>query len=340
MLALAYWLNSTSSTGTVLKVADHTVAAVVDAFDGSVKVDDTPGYRVVRPFFEDSYSVVKSPAEYRMTGNQRDNHNLVPRLGVRAADGSNVWFEDVRIQYSVRPERAWDVMRSTGGDYAWHHGVMDAYARSCLREAFGSFTAEEVVRQENLRTARADAQARLDLALEPHGLTVLELSVSTPAFPKEYESVIQRRQIAEQEAQKITQELEQLRASRTDRLAKLERDKALALTRMRAKVASELAEAKQSAFLSRRSADFAHDARIAAGDRQRVEQQSHADALVAKYTAEAQGVQARADALAAEGSMAVRKALVESLKGVTLEIAPFEPVSGEKAMKASSSTNL
>lgn len=333
-VAVAYWLNSTSSTGTVLKVDDHSVAAIVGAFDGSVVLDDTPGYRVVRPFLEDGYSVIKSPAEYRMTGNELVNDNLVPRLGVRAADGSNVWFEDVRIQYGVRPERTWDVLRTSGGDYAWRHGVLDAYARSCLRDALGAYSAEEIVRQENLRAARQDATRRLNLALEPHGLSVLELTVSSPAFPKKYESVIQRRQIAEQEALKITQELQQLRASKADRLEKLERDKALERTRMRTSLAKELAAAKQSAYLARGAADYAYTERIAAGERMRIQRESEADALIAKYTAEAEGVQARADALAAEGGMAVRKALVESLKNVTFEIAPFEKPIEERARKA------
>ncbi len=332
---VAYWINSSSRTGAFLMVEDHTIAAVVGAFDGEVTIDDTPGYRIVRPFLEDSYSVVKSPVEYRMTSNKRENDNLVPRLGVRAADGSNVWFEDVRIQYGVQPERVWDVMQGAGGDYSWRHGILDAYARSCLRDAFGVYTAEEIVQQDNLRAARTNAKERLNAALDVHGLVVLELSTSKPAFPKAYESVVQRRQIAEQEALKITQELEQLRASRGDRLAKLERDKKLELARMRSKVAQNLASARQDAFLSQRAADSSFEARVAAGARERSEMESRADALVAKYTAEAEGVVARADALAAKGKMAVRQALVESLKKVTFEIAPFDLPDGDRAQRTS-----
>ena len=46
-------------------------------------------------------------------------------------------------------------------------------------------------------------------------------------------------------------------------------------------------------------------------------------------------LQAYAAALAAEGGMAVRKALVESLKNVTFEIAPFERADDDKVRKAS-----
>ncbi len=335
-VAVVAWLNSTSTTGAVLQVDDYTIAAIVDSFDGTVTLDDTPGYRVIRPFLEDGYSVIKSPAEYRMTGNELINDNEVPRLGVRAADGSNVWFEDVRIQYGVRPDRAWDVIRTSGGSYAWRHGVLDAYARGSLRDALGVYTAEEIVRQENLRAARQDATERLNRALEPHGLAVLELTLSTPAFPKKYESVIQRRKIAEQEAQKVAQQLQQLRASRNDRMEKLERDKALERRRMRMKSAGELADAKAMTYQSRRTADFSYGERIAAGNRMRVKQLSQADALTEKYTAEAEGVRARTDALAAEGGMAVRRALVESLKNVTFEIAPLEHTADPRAQKASS----
>lgn len=324
-----YWLNESSGTGTVLETQDHEVTAIVDAFSGAVQVDDTPGFRLLRPFLDDAYSVVKSPVEYAMTGNEWKNHNLVPRLSVRAADGSTVWFGDVRIQYGVRSDRAWDVMQDLGGDYAWRHGLIDAYVRSTMRDAFGRFTAEEVVRQDNLRAARIEAKARLSQVLEPHGLVVLELSTSAPAFPKEYESVVQRRQVAEQEKLKIDQELEQLKASKADRLAKIERDKDLEGTRMRSKIALELAEAKRQALRKRNSVDRDHSARIASGGRQLEEMTSRADSLVTKYTSEAEGLREQADALAAKGLMAVRRALVDGLSKVQFEIRPFEGQRGD-----------
>lgn len=319
-----YWLNSASGTGTILKVEDHQITALVDAFSGEVVVDDTPGFRLIRPFIEDAYSVVKSPVEYAMTDNKWENDNLVPRLSVRAADGSTVWFEDVRIQYGVLTDRAWDVMRDSGGDYAWRHGIMDAYARTALRAAFGRFTAEEVVRQDNLRAARFEAKERLTSVLKRHGLTVLELSTSSPAFPKEYESVVQRRQVAEQERLKIDQELVQLRASKEDRIAKLNRDKALEGKKMRSKVAKDLSAAKRTALQRRNGADKDFSSRLNAGTRELEEMESRADALVAKYTGEAEGLKEQADALAAKGLMAVRRALVDGLANVKFEIAPFD----------------
>lgn len=320
-----HWMNSSSPTGALLRVDDHQVSVVYDAWSDGVEVDDAPGYRVVKPWLEDSYCISKSPIEYAMRGNEWVNHNLTPRLAVRSSDGSNFWFEEIRIQYAARAERAPDILRDVGGDAAWHHGTMDAYARAALRDAFGRYTIEEIVLQDTLREATAAARARLDEVLDPHGLYVLELSTSKPALPKKYESVVQRRKVAEQEVLKIQQELEQLRAGAADALAKIDRDKQREETKMRSSLAFDLQDARRVAMRSRADADRAYEARIRAGERARDEKLSQADSLSESYTKEAEGIAARAEALAAQGSMAVRKALIESLGKVQFEIAPHDP---------------
>lgn len=322
--AVMYTLNARSSTGVLLDVSAEHVAAIVDAGSGEVTTVEAPGYVTVLPFLEDAYRVVKSPIEYVMAGNARPNHNEVPRLSVRASDGSHVWFEEVRIQYALAPGGAWKVMSDAGGEYMWHGGILDAYARSAMRDAFGRYTAEEIVEQENLSAARQNAKARLDEMLEPHGLMVLELSTSKPGFPNEYESVIQRRQVAEQQLNQIDAEIAQLQASRTARFAKLERDKSYEESQMRAKMRRDLAKAQRDAIRSRAEADREHDDKIRAGRRERDERLSQADANVARYESEAQGMRERAEAMAAQGAMAVRRALVDSLSSVRFEVAPFE----------------
>ena len=157
---VGHWMNSASATGVLLRVAEDQVSVVVDAWSDEVEVDDAPGYRVLTPWMQDAYCISKTPIEYVLAGNQWVHHNHAPRLAVRSADGSNFWFEEVRIQYAARPERAADVVRDAGGDFAWHHGTMDAYARAVLRETFGAYTAEEIVLQEYLRDATVRAASR------------------------------------------------------------------------------------------------------------------------------------------------------------------------------------
>ncbi len=323
-LGVLYVMKNASSTGFLVEVADHQVALLVDNRDGSVRVDDTPGYHALIPWVQDAYRLDKSPIEYLMKGEQWANYNQVPKLTVRAKDGSSFWFDSVKVQYAIRPEDAWKVTRDAGAEYGWHMGTMDAFARSILRDEFGRHTAEEVVRAEVLRDATLRAKARLGDALAHRGLVVHEILTSKPVFPNEYESVVQRRKVAEREMETITQQLEQLSASRVDRLAKLERDKSLAEALARDQLTKSLAKAQRDAERARAEAGNAYEAKVRAGEQRRDELLSQADASVEKYTKEAEGFRARADAMAAQGELAVLKKLIENLAKTEIVLEPFE----------------
>lgn len=318
-----------SSTGFLVSVADHQVALLIDNRTGKVRVDETPGYHALVPWVQDAYRLDKSPVEYVMEGEKWLDFNHVPRLFVRASDGANFWFESVEVQYAIRPEDAWEVTRDAGAEYGWHHGPMDAFARSILRDEFGRHTAEEIARAEVLRDATASAKARLGEALAPHGLVVREILTSKAAFSTEYESIVQRSKVADREIETLVQQLDQLRASRADRMAKLEREKELAASLARDQLAKTLAKAERDAARTRAEADIAFDARIRAGEQRKAELASAADALVEQYTKEAEGLRARADALAAQGELAVRKRWIESLAKVEFSIEPVRDADGE-----------
>jgi regulator of protease activity HflC (stomatin/prohibitin superfamily) len=304
-LGVLYAMSKASSTGFLVDVADHQVALLIDNRDGSVRVDDTPGYHVLIPWVQDAYRLDKSPIEYLMSGDTWVNYNHVPKLTVRASDGASFWFESVKVQYAIRPEDAWKVTRDAGAEYGWHQGTMDAFARSILCAEFGRHTAEEVVRAEVLRDATLRAKAQLDAAFARRGLVVHEVLTSKPVFPNEYESVVQRRKVAEREMETITQQLDQLRASRTDRTAKLERDRSLAEELARDQLTKNLAKAQRDAERARAETDNAYEAKLSAGEQGQTELLSLADASVEKYTKEAEGFRARADAMAAHGELSV-----------------------------------
>lgn len=324
--AVLFVMKRVSSTGFLVHVADHQVAMLVDNRTGDVRVDDTPGYHALIPWIQDAYRLDKSPIEYLLTGEQWVNYNHVPRLVVRASDGATFSFEAVRVQYAIRPEDALTVTRDAGAEYGWHHGTMDAFARGILRDEFGRHTAEEITRAEVLREATLRAKARLGEALEPHGLVVHEILTSKPSFSAEYESIVQRRKVADREIETLVQQLEQLRASREERLAKLRRDKELAAELGRDQLRKNVAKAEREATRARAEADNAYEAKVRAGEQRRAELLSQADSAVERYTKEAEGFRARADALAAQGELAVLKTLIENLAKTEIVLEPFEPV--------------
>ena len=323
-LGIVYAMARTSSTGFVFEVEDHQVALTIDNRTGEVSVDDTPGYKVLLPWLQDAYWLDKSPIEYTMTGDAWVNHNLVPKLVARASDGSTFWFDTVKIQYAIRPEDASKVLRDAGAEYSWHHGAMDAFARSILRDEFGRHTAEQISRADVLRDAMLRAKDRLSTALAGRGLVVHEIVASKPAFPSEFESIVQRRRVADREIETLVQQLDQLRASREDRLAKLKRDRALAETLSRDTLTNGLAKAGRDAERTRADADDAYQAKLRAGSQRMAELLSQADSAVEKYTKEAEGFRARAEALAVQGELSVRKKLIENLSKTDIVLEPFE----------------
>lgn len=323
-LGVVYAMARASSTGFLVEIQDSQVALLVDNRTGEVRTDDTPGFQALLPWLQDAYRLDKSPVEYTMSGDTWVNYNYVPKLSVRASDGSTFWFETVKVQYAIRPEDAWKVTRDAGAEYGWHHGPMDAFARSVLRNEFGRHTAEEITRAEVLRDATLRAKARLAEALSVRGLVVHEILTSKPAFPNDFESIVQRRRVADREIETLVQQLDQLRASRDDRMAKLRRDKELAETLARDVLTKSLAKAERDAERARADADSAHRAKIRSGEQRQAELLSQADSSEEKYTKEAEGFRARADALAAQGALAVRKRLIENLAKTEIILEPFE----------------
>ena len=333
-IGVLYVMSRSSETGFLMHIADHEAALLIDNRTGEVRATDTPGYQVLIPWIQDGYWLDKSPIEYRMEGDAWANHNQVPRLVVRASDGAKFSFDTVQIQYAIRPESAYEVTRLAGAGYGWHHGPMDAYARAILADEFGRHTAEEIARAEVLRDATLRAKERLGAALDGSGLAVREILTSKPLFAAEYESVVQRRKVADREVEQLAQQIEQLRASRETRLAKLRRSNELQAAASVDELGRKLARAERDAERDRVQADTAYDARIRAAEKRRVELISQADASVQKYTKEAEGFRAKADALAAQGELAVRQRLIENLKKVEFTIEPFDAAGADAGQSA------
>src|SRR5688500_13592721 len=76
----------------VAEIRDHEVGVVVDAWNRTVEVVDTPGYRPYMPWFQEVHKIDKSPNAFVFRGNKAVDLNHVPRLLVRARDGSSFWF--------------------------------------------------------------------------------------------------------------------------------------------------------------------------------------------------------------------------------------------------------
>lgn len=304
-------------------IRDHQAAVFVNHVSGESTAIDVPGVRPFVPYLQQVFTFDKRPVEYLMSENALVSPNKVPRLLVRARDGSIYSFNHVAIQYAVNTARMATVLGDSGVGEGYKGRLMNTFARPILREEFGRYTALEILLPDTKQAATVSAKERLAQALAPHGVDVLELSVSKPTFPEAFEKTIERRKVADQETERKRQEIEVLLAGKDQRLANVVLEKELELQRMRGELARELEQARRAGARERYEADEYFAARTQAGEYELRQKTELAQQRTDRYTKEAEAFQAQTEALAQQGAEAVRAALVDRLPNIEFELRPY-----------------
>lgn len=229
----------TGSSG-VAHIGDQQVAVVLNHATGSMRPILAPGFQPHLPYVQEVLPLDRSPIVYRMEGHDLVDWNHVPRLLVRASDGSSFWFDNIEVQYTVNPEDLEEVIADSGPQGGFSKGLMNAFARSILRDEFGRYSPAEIVLPENRQAATQASRERLTTALDRHGVVVLDLSVSKPMFAEKYEQTIERRKVAEQDIESLRRKGDLFEAGSEQRQQQLRRSHELALEQARGKWELEL----------------------------------------------------------------------------------------------------
>jgi membrane protease subunit HflC len=308
----------------VAEVKDNQVAVVVNYVTGDMEVHDVPGNRIYIPFVEEVFTFDKSPNKFVMEGTADVSTDHVRELTVRARDGSNFWFDTIEIQYQLIANQAAVVLQDSGVGDAFKKLWMMSYTRSVLRDEFGRFDAEEISNPANYSSASLKAQDRLNGALRPHGIEVRQITIPKPKFAPEYEKAIQDRKLADQEVERLKAQALQLEKEKAKRLAEIDSDLGQQFAALKGQLAAQKTQAEADRIKLEREADAFKIERAAAGEAERLAAIEEARGMTEKYQKEAQGLKAKAEALASQGRIVVVEALAEKLAGVELEIVPYQ----------------
>ncbi len=305
------------------KIRDDQVGVLVDAWTRSTRIVDTPGYTPYLPWFQSVHTIDKSPNAFVFRGNTTNGWNEVPRLLIRARDGSSFWFDEVTLQYALRVESADVVLDDSGGGDAFKEELLRCHARAILRDEFGRFAAGDSARPESVAIATRASLDRMNTALAPHGIEVLEVSSPKPAFDKKYEDMINRRKLANQETDQLLAQADSLKSKGELSEQTVRKEKELELLKLEGNLANDVGAAERELVRARAEADNVYAERVSQGRIAKAEKELQADVLTAKYRGLAEDARARADALAAHGSGSVRAALVDRLADIQFEIVPY-----------------
>lgn len=306
------------------EVQVNDVAVKVNYISGTREVILTPGYKVFLPVISEIHTFDRSPNEFVMAGESDLDSNHVHKLTVRANDGSNFWFETLKIHYQIIPEKIDVVVDDSGQGDAFKYNWVKSYARAVLRDEFGRFNAEDIANPTNYGKATMEAKRRLNEHLNPHGIEIIQIVTPKPKFVDAFEKAIENRKLANQEVQKLQAQQEQLQREKERRLGEIERDKKILYESLLGELEAERIQSTRDQVKVTKAADAYKISRLASGTANEAQMIEEARGLAEKYRKEAEGLEAKVLALAAQGEIIVREALAEKLRKVEFTLVPYD----------------
>lgn len=355
--------------GGLLEIQDDEVAVVVDYWNGTERVVETPGYLSTLPWFQQVFRLRRQPETYEMKGQEPTDTQTVERLLVRAKDGSSFWFGSFTLQYALIPESAATALRDSevlagqleaarlaaDAPESQEEGAeapaeidlsrpmgagataVHALARSVLRDEFGRFSAEEVVLPQNLTAATQESKRRLNQMLEPRGIRIVQIATPKPQFDRKYEEMIERRKVANQDMERLREELSRIGDERDYRLSKVQKEMQIEREKLKGKLARQIKQAQQLDVRTRKEADVFYSEKTAEAEALRSKKLQHAEALTARFDEEALTLVAHAEALSENGEASVRAALIKRLGTIHFRLVPYsrDPAPGRLEVEES-----
>jgi membrane protease subunit HflC len=300
------------------------VGVRVNRLSGGEEIIDRPGMVLTLPLVHDLYLVDASPQTLYLEGSSSsEDLRVLPRLTVRASDGSNFWFERMTIQYQVIPERADVVLHESGEGDAYRYWLIPT-VRSILRDEFGRQSTRDVSNPATYNAATGVAERQLNATLNPHGIRVINVDTPEPHFNPGYETTIELRNQANNQLRVIESEMERAKTERSRRLAQLDQRRNQEYQQRRALLEGQLAQAR--ANQQRRIADARANLTRTEGTANARLDRANARAEELRPTIEAEIAQteARIDALESNGIEAVMRQLARRLEGVRIDIQPYQ----------------
>jgi hypothetical protein len=310
-------------TGGVVEIADDQVAVVVDALTGERRISSVPGYQLFVPWREEVYALDKSPDELVFEGTRYVEPNLAPQIEARGADGSRFTFERFTLQYALIADRADRVLDDAGPGDGFKENLVRAYARASVRDEIGRLAPEQVLRPDVARVAMTRAMERMNQALAPHGIEVLEVATPKPSFDKAYEDLINRRKQGDLEIERKAAYLAQLPEERAQRLDQLREDRARELDLLRRNLSVNQALAEREHAKLKTDADIYFANRVRAGEAAHEELIARAAGLRVRYAGLTDDRQREIENLERYGEFAVRAALVKRLASIEFSFVPY-----------------
>jgi len=188
---------------------------------GVLRVVKSEGMKFLVPFLERAYvyeirartfTMSESPLEGEKKGDDS--------LQALTADGQNV-FLDLSIRFHPDPEKLDQLHRRLGPDYMTR--LIRPQVRSSVRTIIADYPVQDVYSTKR-KTIQATIFTDLKPVFEKNNIILDEILVRNVQFTPEYQKAIENKQIAQQEAQRMTYILEQQELEKKRKIIEAEGD--------------------------------------------------------------------------------------------------------------------
>jgi regulator of protease activity HflC (stomatin/prohibitin superfamily) len=190
----------TLAISSLVRIREGEVGVFVNNLTGSVAVEVQAGYSVVLPWMFSFYRLDRRVQSLSMTELGGGGFDAGDAVKIKTADGSNVSL-DIQVTYRLLPERAAEVLKSAGPGMAFGQLWVRSAIRAMSAREFGKLTTEQIY-DATLRNERAQAAlAALNEELAGRGVEVVGVVPQDFRFYKDYEEIIKKKKLADQEVE-------------------------------------------------------------------------------------------------------------------------------------------
>lgn len=309
--------------GLAVKVGPGEHAVRLDSRSGASTSIEGAGFQLTVPGFAEIYRFPKQSQTIAMHHEQVEHAGVIGRLLVRSRDGSAFFFDHVELEYRVTESGSSHFLRDSGGKMERASMWVMALARPVLCDEFGQYSVHEVMDATVCDVARVKSFDSLNALLAGHGMELLQLNMGKPNFDRDYEQAINQRKVADQEVERLGEELLQKMREQEQRLVKVRKEIEVRGGILDGDLVRELIEAETGALASRSAADIYTLNRATEGEVKKAGLIAQATVIETSGRAHAEAFEAELDALAGRGPIAIREQLVAGLSKVSFKLTPF-----------------
>jgi regulator of protease activity HflC (stomatin/prohibitin superfamily) len=312
------------------EISGEQVGVLLNKLNGEMEVITQSGVKIYNGILSEFYTLDRTRTTLNMTerpneGDRKGKDNLK----IKTIDGSDVHI-DIKAEYEIIPEKADEVLKTSGPGNAFKEKWMRDYVRSTCRNFLGELTTEEFYNASKRFSKVAAAKREINKRLNEYGLRLTTLTnSSTPIFYKEYEEAIHAKK---NEDQAVLEERSKANAAEQLKLQKIVTEKNITnvtIKKFEGDMEKIIIRAKADAEKAKKEADAYFNRVTIEAEAKYYQMEKTAKAIIAKKSAEAKGIEEMKKALEGEGGKnMVMLEYAKNLKTISINGQPVQ-VSGD-----------